>query len=500
MSFLICLAVPLTAIILSFLTKRVHLSLGVGIALGFVMLYFDPGHSSYETFKNVLNDVLLKGDNIKITLFTTLISLTVSLMIYNGSISQIANRLGRFAYDRKSAQLMTWFTGLAIFFDDYANTLIVGNTLRPITDKYKVSREKLAYIVDSTAAPVAAIAFVSTWIGYEVTTIGTALGDNLVGSPYSYFLHSLNYSYYPIFTLAFILITILTGREYGPMLTAPVVEVKAEKEEANEKKSLFKSLLPILILLFFSLGTMAYTGYKNIGHTAEWSLRDLIAASDSINSLLIGSILSFVSAHFCSTCKLFDEPYFYSLLDGAKKIAEPLLILVLAWVLGHLIGVLDTAECILAIMPKDTTPYILPAIIFLISGLISFATGSSFSTMGIVYPVALPIVINLCASAGVSVEMSQEILYHAISCVLAGAVFGDHCSPISDTTVLSSLACECDHIQHVRTQLPYALTVGAVSVFFSFTVANMNLPTVFVYGVGILVIYMIIKVFGRTKK
>lgn len=499
MNVLVCLSVPVTAIVLSFITKRVHLSLGIAILLGFGILFFDTNYSALQEIDKVWNTVLLKGDNIKVIIFTTLISLTVSLMVYNGNITQIANKLGRFAYNRKSAQLTTWFTGLTIFFDDYANTLIVGNTLRPITDRYRVSREKLAYIVDSTAAPVAAIAFVSTWIGYEVSTVSTALGPDLKDSAYSYFLNSLSYSYYPVFTLAFVLITILTGREYGPMLTAPILKQK-EKTEEIIPQSLFKSLLPILILLFFSLGTMIFTGYKNLGDPQNLSIRDMIAESDSINSLLLGSIFSFATVHLFSTQKLFDNSYLNVLIDGSKKIIQPLLILVLAWILGHLITVLETDECILSIMPKDTSPFVLPALIFLLSAAISFATGSSFSTMGIVYPMALPIVISLCHQAELSQDLSMEILYHTIACVLAGAVFGDHCSPISDTTVLSSLACECDHIKHVQTQLPYAITVGAVSVFFSFTIANMDLPPLFVYGLGIFVLYMIVKVFGRTKR
>jgi Na+/H+ antiporter NhaC len=230
----------------------------------------------------------------------------------------------------------------------------------------------------------------------------------------------------------------------------------------------------------------------------NWTLRDLVAGSDSVNSLLIGSVFGLVSAHFFFSKKIFDSEYFATIKDGASKILEPMLILVMAWFLGSIIKNLQIAQYILEIMPVDTTPFVLPSIIFLFSCLISFATGSSFSTMSIVYPMALPVVFEVCDKAGFSAVMNQEILYHSIACVLAGAVFGDHCSPISDTTVLSSIATECNHLDHVRTQMPYALVIGGVSFFISLTLANMQLPFLLVYGIGFLFLYLIVRVFGRT--
>jgi Na+/H+ antiporter NhaC len=172
----------------------------------------------------------------------------------------------------------------------------------------------------------------------------------------------------------------------------------------------------------------------------------------------------------------------------------------LAWTLGFILKSLGTSQIIIHLLPQDTSPYILPGIIFLFSCFISFATGSSFSTMGIVYPIALPIVFGVCKYAGFSPEVSNQILYHSIACVLSGAVFGDHCSPISDTTILSSIATECNHLQHVRTQLPYAMIVGGVSLFMSLTLANMGIHWIFVYGLGMLVLYMVVRVFGRTYR
>lgn len=497
---ILCISVPLVAILLSFLTKKVPLSLGIAILWGIVILQIYKIDSVFSVIENLFKEVFFKLDNLKILLFTTFISLTVSLMVYHGNISLIAKYLARYSRNRKSAQLMTWFGGLLIFFDDYANTFIVGNTLKPITDRYKISREKLAYIVDSTAAPVASIALVSTWVGNEVKEIENAIGPNLVDAPYTYFLNSLKYSYYPVFTLAFVLITILTGREFGAMSkTKSVISTSFSHIRLNEvnKLMLLKALAPMVVLLITSLGTMIITGYCNLGYQTL-NLRDIIASSDSINSLLIGSVLALLFAHLYPNQKQFTDDYFFVLKEGFLKISHPLLILLMAWSLGFIIQSLDTASVILKILPHDTTPFILPGVIFIFSALISFATGSSFSTMGIVYPMALPIVFEVCGNADFSDVLSNEILYHSIACVLAGAVFGDHCSPISDTTILSSIACECDHFQHVRTQMPYALSVGVVSLFISLTLANMQLPFVFVFGIGILVLYMIIRIFGRT--
>ena len=216
--------------------------------------------------------------------------------------------------------------------------------------------------------------------------------------------------------------------------------------------------------------------------------------------MLFGSILGLISANFFFRKNLFDAIYFSILKEGTSKIVEPLIILILAWTLGFILKSLGTSQIIISLLPHDTTPYILPVIIFLFSCVISFATGSSFSTMGIVYPMALPIVFEVCKHAGFSPEVSNQILYHSIACVLSGDVFGDHCSPISDTTILSSIATECNHLQHVRTQLPYALIVGGVSLFMSLTLANMGIHWIFVYGLGMLVLYMVVRVFGSTYR
>lgn len=497
---ILCLLAPLVAIVLSFLTRKVHLSLFIGILVGFVLIGLEDGLSVGGSFRGLFGTVLFEVENLKILTFTALISLMINVMVYNGNIHLIGQRLLSLATNRKSAQLMAWFTGLIIFFDDYANTLIVGNTLRPITDRHKVSREKLAYIVDSTAAPVAAIALVSTWIGTEVREISKALGDHLTASPYSYFLNSLSYSFYPVLTLVFILITILTGREFGPMLKAKPVYRWEDHQGTHQKGNTFLvALLPIVVLVVVSLGAICYTGYLALGRTG-FDLGSAIGQADTINSLLMGSVASFLVANLYAVSNLSQAQFYQTIWVDFKKILLPLSVLLVAWSLGYVITELNTGHKIAALLPHNTTPYILPAAIFLVSAMVSFATGSSFSTMGIVYPIALSIVVSVCAKLGFSAHASNEILYHSIASVLAGAVFGDHCSPISDTTILSSIASKCNHIQHVRTQLPYALSVGGVSLFLSLTLANVGLPPLIVFGLGAFILYMIVRVFGRTPR
>jgi Na+/H+ antiporter NhaC len=500
---LLPLSVPFVAIVLAFVTKKVPFSLLIGVLYGLLLLGLSSPATYTEHISSLIKEVFLKGDNLKIVAFTAIISLMVGLMAKAGSISDVAKYLVKFARDRKSAQLMTFLSGLAIFFDDYANTFIVGNTFRPITDQYKVTREKLAYIVDSTAAPVAAVALVSSWVGYEVKQIGNAMGDHLAASPYSYFLNSLAYSYYPFFTLMFVLITILTGREFGPMLKAKPT-ISSNFHDINVGSitgwQVVYSLLPMLALLFFSFATMLYTGYFNLEQSTSFGLREIIGASNSVDSLLTGSIAGFLLVNLQHRKKLFDKKYLPNLKKSLSKIKEPILILFMAWALGFVITHLEIASIIMEFLPSDTSPYILPGLIFIFASIISFSTGSSFSTMGIVFPIVLPIVFKICLVTGFSLEMGNQVLYHAIACVLAGSVFGDHCSPISDTTILSSIASECNHLAHVNTQMPYALTVGAFSLFVSLTLANMMLPWYIVFAIGGLVLYLVIRVFGRTYR
>ena len=497
---IIYLLVPFVSIFLAFVTKKVHLALGVGILTGLLFLLFSADATLLALKDALFQNVFLNFDNISIILFTLIISMMVHLMVHQGFISSITKKLLSFADNRKSAQFLTWVLGLIVFFDDYANTLIVGNTLRPITDRYKISREKLAYIVDSTAAPVASVALISTWIGWEVNEIGLSLGDDLKGSAYSYFLGSLKYSFYPVFTLIFILLTIIMNKELGSMRnTVPKPFIPSKVKEQVMDRGFFRSLLPIGGLVVSSFVFMLITGRSALSNE-EMTLINVIGNANAPLSLLFGSLIGFVLSHNFDSTLFRDNEYFQVIKLGVVKMLDPILILVLAKILGFVIDELSIGSTIAGLLPDDTTPFVLPGCIFLVSALVSFATGSSFSTMSIMYPIALPLVFGIVSNYSLVGDQEIEIIYHSVACVLAGAVFGDHCSPISDTTVLTSIACECNHINHVRTQMPYALAVGMVSCFMSFTLANSGLPSLFLFLIGSFILFMVLKVFGRTPR
>lgn len=505
---------PLIAIALALLFREVVISLFVGVWTGaFIagglrlsapLAYLESFWKSVEIY---IVQALSDSGHVSILVFSLLIGGMVAVISRNGGMAGVVEKLSRYARTEKSAQFVTWFLGVAIFFDDYANTLIVGNTMRPVTDRFRISREKLSYIVDATAAPVAAVAFITTWIGAELGYIGDgiALLEGFHGgSPYSIFLESLKYAFYPILTLLFMLMLIRSGREYGPMLkaerrarqTGAVVAGTAEDstedlEDLSPVKGIKhhwrNALIPVLGVIFITLYGLLVTGfestYAQVADTAKdmrwgsiWAalgnegfllkLGTIIGNSDSYVALLwassTGVLLALLLTLGGRIMKLGQS--ISTLLTGFKTMLPALIILTLAWALAGTTHDLHTAEFLSSALANALNPYLLPAVIFILAAVISFSTGSSWSTMAILYPIAIPTTWAVCQTQGVNPDLSLEILYNVIASVLGASVLGDHCSPISDTTILSSLASHCPHIEHVRTQLPYALTVGAVSI------------------------------------
>ncbi len=514
---------PLVAILLALIFKEVVISLAIGIFSGaFIangMQFLSPiGY--FKSFVNILDKYIVTALNdtghLSVILFSMLIGGMVAIISKNGGMMGVVNVLSKYARDARSSQFITWLLGIAIFFDDYANTLVVGNTMRSVTDKFKISREKLAYIVDSTAAPVSAIAFITTWIGAELGYIGDGMASIDMpdaGSPYAIFLASLKYSFYPILTLIFILILIKTGREYGPMLNA---ETRARKtgrvspaatdsdDEPNMEDltpvpgishrwpyaaipvlSLISiTFLGLLITGFGSLGDQlkVITGIDNMSWGYTWinmsltsteenlgfgsKLGLIIGAADSYKALLWSSLSGVLIAIIMTIggrkMNLFNTMHWMSV--GFKTMIPALIILTLAWSLAITTKELQTAEFLSMALQNNLSPYLIPPLVFILSAFISFSTGSSWSTMAILYPIAIPTTYYVTTAAGLDPEMTYELMLNVISTVLAASVLGDHMSPISDTTILSSLASDCNHINHVRTQLPYALTVGFVSI------------------------------------
>ncbi|MEO0734780.1 MAG: Na+/H+ antiporter NhaC family protein, partial [Bacteroidota bacterium] len=506
------------AIGLALIFKEVLVSLFAGIWVG----AFIAGGMRFEGFLGIVKALLRTiehyvvsalndGGHLSVLVFSLLIGGMVAIISRNGGMAGVVTRMSKYARTPKSAQFITWLLGVGIFFDDYANTLIVGNTMRSVTDKFRVSREKLAYIVDSTAAPVAAVAFITTWIGAELGYIGDGIQkvEALQGmSAYGVFIESLKYSFYPVLTLAFILMIVFTKRDFGAMLQAEkrartsgqvkATQVDAETVEETEDLSPVpgaplkarNAVLPVVTVILMTIIGLLSTGLSSVygdlanppasdGWGATWAamdgnffkkLGDVIGAADSYVALLWASISGVIVAILLSLGQRIMSigQTMGSLAAGMKAMFSAVLILTLAWALAITTEELHTADFLVDLLGQSLNPYFLPPIIFVLAALVSFSTGSSWSTMAILYPIAIPLSWAVADGAGWDVGACQGMIYNVISIVLAASVLGDHCSPISDTTILSSLASDCNHIDHVRTQLPYALTVGTVALILGF--------------------------------
>jgi len=526
--FWVSLLPPLFAILFALITKEVVSSLFAGIWVGawamngFSLkgLYFGFLDSMERFVKGAIAD----SDHVAVILFSMLIGGMVSIISRNGGMAGIVNKLAKYAKSAQKTMLTTWALGLAIFFDDYANTLIVGNTMRPLTDRFRISREKLAYIVDSTAAPISALAFVTTWIGFELSQIETAIADlpEIQMSAYGLFLNSLNYSFYPVLAIFFMLMMILNKVDYGPMLkierharaTGDVtgVDLDESAEAGDETEELdpvegkphrgYNALIPIVLVVFGTLGGLLHTGgfvFGQDGFPNFDRIQDIIGNADSYTALIWGSSLGVASAIlltlFGRILSLKDT--MSALVKGFKTMMSAIIILILAWALAATTKELHTADFITNALGDGFSPYLFPITTFIISALISFSTGSSWSTMAILYPLVVPAVWIISGDAGLAESMRFDLLYNTIACVLAGSVFGDHCSPISDTTILSSLASKCNHLSHVKTQFPYALTVGIIAMAIGGGFVFLGLPSWVNYIVGLALCYLAVRFLGK---
>lgn len=523
---------PLVAIGLALILREVLLSLTIGIFSGLILMGMQSSKSVGQAFLEVPNAIqysLVNKDHISVILFTLMIGAMVSIISKNGGMMALVKKISQRATTARSGQMATWLLGIAIFFDDYANTLVVGNTMRPLTDRLKISREKLAYIVDSTAAPVAAIAFITTWIGAELGYISDGIakipnGMNEIGSAYGVFFQSLQYMFYPILTLFFIFILIWKKRDFGPMLKAEKAarnstKVVADKVAVGEvddvdvrKESVWSAVLPILVMIITATIGLFYTGLSGSGEGAEYvwnssvslatNLSEIIGRADSYLSLIWGSfcglfmaILITISAGILSVRKTMEMAE-----AGVKAMMPAILILTLAWTLGAVTESLGTAKYLASLSEGNLMPQFIPTIVFLLAAGIAFSTGTSWGTMSILYPIVLVTTWDICSAEAFTIEASLAIFANVVSAVLAGSVLGDHCSPISDTTILSSLSADCDHVQHVKTQMPYALTVGAVAILFGTIPAGFGVPFYITFPIAGTTLYFIVSYFGKMTE
>lgn len=514
---------PLLAILIAFVFKEVFIALFIGILSGTSIIHFyQDGNFFIAFFKGILSVFdtyivrsLNDSEHLSIIVFTMTIGGMVQLITKNGGMKGVVNRLSTYAKTARSGQFITWFLGICIFFDDYANTLVVGNTMRPVTDKLKISREKLAYLVDSTAAPVAAIAFVTTWIGAELSYIQDGIDTiGLNESAYSVFFNSLSYSFYPFLTLIFMLLLIWQQRDFGLMLKMETLsrntimkpDYETQKNTENYKKQrAFNAIIPILVLILGTIFGLFYTGWdiliwENESLSLTQRLSGIIGKADSYIALLWSSLLSLLTALIMTVAQrlMKIKETIEHIIEGYKMMLNAIMILTMAWSIALVTYDMCTANFISqSLLNISFSPFLVPFLTFILAGIVSFSTGSSWGTMAILYPLLLPTSWLLTEQAGLETAQSMQLFYNVVASVMAGSVFGDHCSPISDTTILSSMASGCDHISHIRTQMPYTLTVGFVAVFVGVIPAAFGVPSWLLFIIGVGLLFGIIRLFGK---
>lgn len=484
---------PILAIALAIATRRPLLSLLAGVLSGAILVALRQGQGFGSAVLNGAVDVptlyfwqrFTSLNDLYIILFVVFMLAMVGNTVTNGGIAGIMQVLAKRAKDARSTQIATWLTGLAVFFDDYANTVLVGSTMRPLTDKYRVAREKLAYIVDSTAAPVAGISIFSTWIAFEVSTFSSQLPAAGLATTdgYEVFIQTLPYRYYCLFTLAFVALIAFSGRDFGPMARAerrarrtgqvlrpgatPLVSKESTEQEmaAGVTPAAWRALVPLAGFIGTTLFMIALGGGAFGMSAAQlFSLKGVtqVLYDGSGNyPLMIGGAVGFVLSAIGTAQAGIANQIPLAAWRTLKSMGIAFGILYSAWMVSDVCTALGTAPFLTAIVSDAIAAPLLPVVLILLAGFVAFATGSSWSTMGIL----LPMVVGVSFQLGETIDIGgMALMILCIGAVLEGAIFGDHCSPISDTTVLSSISSASDHLDHVRTQAPYALTTMGVAI------------------------------------
>lgn len=507
---------PLLAVSLALLTRRVVSSLVLAVIVGGFLV-------EKRFLSGVLGGPLVvwksatDSTNLLILAFVFLVMIMIAVMIVSGGLHVVAERIARLARTSRSTQLAAALMGFAIFIDDYANTMIVGSTMRPMTDRARVSREKLAFLVDATSAPIAGLAIVSTWIGYEVGLFGKqaeSLGLNMTG--YAMFFDALGFRFYCIMMVFFVLFNVLSRRDYGGMLRAerrahetgqvaapdavPMTSRSFENvsPDPNARASLFTAVLPVAALFIYLFAAMWVDGAGEGKDPLSWvAWRDAISGSE--NGILIlaqaGAVgLAFALGVGKLMARASSRVILSGMWSGLRAGVLPAAVLILAWSLKGICDQMGTSTFLVGVLGDRIPAMALPLLVFLLAGLVAFATGTSWGTMAILIPTAVPLAFAMDGSA------YGLLTVITLAAVLDGAIMGDHCSPISDTTVLSSIASSCDHIHHVRTQLPYSLTVGVMAGVLGYLPAALGASPWISYGLAAVTLALIFTVVGRSPE
>lgn len=496
---------PIVAVVLAIVTKRVLLSLFISIWVGGLIAAGGNPFAAVGITFTWMKDVMIDPWNARFLVMTALLGAGAAFMFKTGGSQGLIKVLEKKLTTKKRVQFLPYFLGIIIFFNDYVNSVIVGNASKDITAKHKVSREKLSYILDSTAAPMATLGPVSDWIGFQVSLIAAAFaGIGIVGvEPYFAFLHSIPWNFYAILCLLAVPM-IIAGKDFGPMAKAeertektgklipdgstPLSSVDQDLGEPYKKEgSVWNFILPLVTLISVSVWGLWYSG----GGATGKSLMDALADTDVSVALtwgafamtVVGMILALVQGMGLKMCE-------ETLLGGIRTMLPALVIIVLAWSIGTVTAELGTAEFVVSATESWMTAALVPFLVFIIGMFISFATGTSWGTMSILTPIAIPLAYTF---GGV------DLVHIVIGAVFAGAIFGDHVSPISDTTVMASIFAESDHIAHVNTQIPYALVPAGIAgiLFLSYSLVNNSFVLLIA---GIVIQFFLLRYLGNRHE
>lgn len=516
------------AVLLAFITHNVLFSLLMGFLSGVIILAIPyantalafPKELIVQTFGSIKN-VLFDIENIEIAILCFAVGGMIEVVRSSGGFESLAVKLSKKINTPRKAGLITSLLGCIIFFDDYANALIVGPIMKPITDRVKVSREKLSYIVDSTAAPVTGIALVSSWVAVEVAAIDKGLeivGSSLSG--FSLFLGSIPFCFYCLFCLAFIFLNSLTGRDFGPMLKAeqrarrgePISEKSKSLDETkieinNDKmdKRMFVGVGSIVLLVVMAIMLFFVCGRNNalklglITANTKLDMQSIALIVGSANTIRLVTISSLIGTVFAVVLgclyKLFDLKYAIKVwLRGAKNLLGTIIMLLTAWCLADITEKLGATYFVVEIISKSVPPMIVPALIFITCCVISCASGS-YGCLFVVMPLAIPLAFRVI-SMGVNIN-SETFLLLCVGSVMAGSIFGDHCSPVTDCTILSASGSGCTTMEHCNTQLPYAITCALVSVICGIFAVGLGLNVYLSLLIGIMVEILVLLIIGK---
>ncbi len=507
------------AIGLALVTRQVLLSLFGGIWLGAALIH-QSALAAFPRSLDMIVSVTADADKIKIISFTLLMGGVVGLISVNGGTTGIVAAIAKRATTPRSGAIATWAMGLLVFFDDYASSLLIGTTMRPITDRLKISREKLSYLVDSTAAPISSLAIISTWIGYEVSVLADAMkAAGIQRDAYEVFISGLSSRFYQIYALLLVLIVAVMRRDFGPMLTAerrarhlgklirdggePLMDAGLV-EEADRMNAApprwWLAAVPLvalvgcvlLVLLFTGLGAASSdpTGYAEAqagGFTRQMGY--ILSNAASYDALVYGSGLGVALAIVLSVASraLGLKESLDAFVRGVRAMILAVIVLCLAWSIGKVMADLHAGTFVATLIGDQLPPWSLSTITFVLAAVMAFATGTSWGTMAILFPIVIPVAALHAQAPGF-----EPILLGTSSAILAGAVFGDHCSPISDTTILSSIASAADHVDHTKTQAPYASLAGAVSLILGYIPFGLGAPAwvCLILGIASLIVFM----------